>query len=337
MIRGLKADGTAVLLSSHLLDRVQAVCDRVALFNQGKIALEGTVPELAQRVLGGGYIYEVEAAGGEIRAAARRRAGRAAGDRRAAAAITASSPSATCAPSSRARSSPRGATLLRLDASGAQPRHGLPPLFRGACRMARRSGSALTGLGAVFLKEFADHLGGAGMHDPRMAGAADRRRRGLYRDPGPASRPPAQDPFLFLRLFTQARDPLPSFVPVLGFLIPLVAIGLAFDSINGEFNRRTMSRMLAQPIYRDALLLGKFLAGLATLAVALLALWLLVMGLGLVTWACRLRARRCCAAWPSSSSPSPMAASGWRWRCCSRWCSARPRHRRLRRSASGCS
>ncbi len=66
MIRGMKADGTAVLISSHLLDRVQAVCDRVALFNGGKIVLEGTVPELAQRVLGGGYLYEVEAAGGDV-------------------------------------------------------------------------------------------------------------------------------------------------------------------------------------------------------------------------------------------------------------------------------
>ncbi|HXQ50264.1 MAG TPA: ABC transporter ATP-binding protein [Stellaceae bacterium] len=66
MIRTMKADGTAVLISSHLLDRVQAVCDRVALFNAGKIVLQGTVPELAQRVLGGGYIYEVEADGGEI-------------------------------------------------------------------------------------------------------------------------------------------------------------------------------------------------------------------------------------------------------------------------------
>ena len=31
---------------------------------------------------------------------------------------------------------------------------------------------------------------------------------------------------------------------------PLIAIALAFDSINGEFNRRTLSRVLAQPIYR---------------------------------------------------------------------------------------
>src|SRR5262249_35530180 len=66
MIRGMKADGTAVLISSHLLDRVQAVCDRVALFNKGQIALQGTVSELAQRVLGGGYHYEVEARGSEV-------------------------------------------------------------------------------------------------------------------------------------------------------------------------------------------------------------------------------------------------------------------------------
>ncbi|HUB95965.1 MAG TPA: ABC transporter ATP-binding protein [Stellaceae bacterium] len=66
MIRGMKSDGTAVLISSHLLDRVQAVCDRVALFNHGRIALEGTVPELAQRVLGGGYVYEVVADGADI-------------------------------------------------------------------------------------------------------------------------------------------------------------------------------------------------------------------------------------------------------------------------------
>jgi ABC-2 type transport system ATP-binding protein len=60
MIRGLKADGVAVLLSSHLLDRVQSVCDRVLLFNQGRIALQGTLPELSRQVLGGGYAIEVE-------------------------------------------------------------------------------------------------------------------------------------------------------------------------------------------------------------------------------------------------------------------------------------
>ena len=65
LIRSLKAQGVTILLSSHLLDRVQSVCDRVALFNAGKIALMGTVGELGAQVLGGGYTVEVEAAGGE--------------------------------------------------------------------------------------------------------------------------------------------------------------------------------------------------------------------------------------------------------------------------------
>ena len=92
----------------------------------------------------------------------------------------------------------------------------------------------------------------------------------------------AEDPFLLLKIFTVDRAPLPSFVGILGFLIPLVAIGLGFDAVNGEHNRRTLSRILAQPIYRDALLIGKFLAGLATLGSMLLCLWLLVIGFGLL-------------------------------------------------------
>jgi ABC-2 type transport system ATP-binding protein len=66
MIRGLKADRVAVLLSSHLLDQVQAVCDRVALFNHGKISIEGTVEALSQQVLGGGYGVEIEATGSDL-------------------------------------------------------------------------------------------------------------------------------------------------------------------------------------------------------------------------------------------------------------------------------
>jgi ABC-2 type transport system ATP-binding protein len=67
MIRGLKADGTAVLLSSHHLDQVQSVCDRVALFANGRIVLSGSVTELARRILGGGYVIDVEARGADLR------------------------------------------------------------------------------------------------------------------------------------------------------------------------------------------------------------------------------------------------------------------------------
>lgn len=60
LIRSLKHDGVAVLLSSHMLERVQVICDRVLLFSRGRIALAGTVPELARQVLGGGYAIHLE-------------------------------------------------------------------------------------------------------------------------------------------------------------------------------------------------------------------------------------------------------------------------------------
>lgn len=61
MIRDLKEEGITILLSSHLLHQVQTICDRVGLFHRGQMVLEGTVPELAQRVLGGAYRIYVQA------------------------------------------------------------------------------------------------------------------------------------------------------------------------------------------------------------------------------------------------------------------------------------
>src|SRR5215468_4273028 len=151
---------------------------------------------------------------------------------------------------------------------------------REACVM-RREGSPFQGLGTVFVKELSDNISSVRMLVLELLvvltalaalyGAIDSLRQNT-----------AEDPFLLLRLFTMARDPVPSFVAMLGFLVPLMAIGLGFDAVNSEHNRRTLSRILAQPIYRDALLMGKFLAGLVTLSISLIALWLLVIGLGLL-------------------------------------------------------
>lgn len=63
IIRRLKAESITVLLSSHLLYQMQAVCDRVGLFHQGRLVLQGTVAELAQQVLGGAYRIHLEADG----------------------------------------------------------------------------------------------------------------------------------------------------------------------------------------------------------------------------------------------------------------------------------
>jgi ABC-2 type transport system ATP-binding protein len=63
VIRNFKSEGVSVLLSSHLLERVQSVCDRVALFSGGRIALMGSVADLGRQVLGGGYVVDIEADG----------------------------------------------------------------------------------------------------------------------------------------------------------------------------------------------------------------------------------------------------------------------------------
>jgi ABC-2 type transport system permease protein len=144
----------------------------------------------------------------------------------------------------------------------------------------RREGSPWQGLGAVVLKELSDHLTSARMRVLELL-AVLTAFAALYLAIQQIKQLSAEDPYLFLRLFTTAREPLPSFVSFLSFLVPLMAIGLGFDAVNGEHNRRTLSRILAQPIYRDALLFGKFLAGLTTLTISLVALWLLVIGLGL--------------------------------------------------------
>jgi ABC-2 type transport system ATP-binding protein len=62
MIGELKREGVTILITSHLLDQVQRLCDRVALFRDGKILVMGTVGELARQVLGAGFVVDVEAA-----------------------------------------------------------------------------------------------------------------------------------------------------------------------------------------------------------------------------------------------------------------------------------
>ncbi|MFN8464734.1 MAG: ABC transporter ATP-binding protein [Caldilineaceae bacterium] len=63
LIVELRDEGITLMLSSHLLHQVQAVCNQVGLFSKGKMELVGAVPELAQQVLGGGYRIHVQAQG----------------------------------------------------------------------------------------------------------------------------------------------------------------------------------------------------------------------------------------------------------------------------------
>jgi ABC-2 type transport system permease protein len=90
----------------------------------------------------------------------------------------------------------------------------------------------------------------------------------------------AKPTLLFLWLFTSTGK-LFSFVQFIGFFGPLIGIILGFDAINRERVSRTLSKLISQPIYRDSVINGKFLAGVVTIAIVLVAIILIISGLGI--------------------------------------------------------
>lgn len=89
-------------------------------------------------------------------------------------------------------------------------------------------------------------------------------------------------PGLFLKLFTIAPERIPSFLTLVGLLTPLLGIAFGFDAVNAERSQGTLPRLVAQPIYRDDVINGKFVGGLAVIALMLAALVALVAGIGIV-------------------------------------------------------
>jgi len=94
------------------------------------------------------------------------------------------------------------------------------------------------------------------------------------------------DELFFLKLFTvgEIRALMTfNFVRFFGAFIPLIGILFGFNSINSERNSGNISRIISQPIYRDSLINGKFLAGITTLSLMISSIVLIVMGIGLRT------------------------------------------------------
>jgi ABC-2 type transport system permease protein len=90
----------------------------------------------------------------------------------------------------------------------------------------------------------------------------------------------AKPTLLFLLLFTSTGK-LFSFVQFIGFFGPLIGIILGFDSINRERVSRTLSKLVAQPIYRDSIINAKFLTGVMMISIVLVAIVLIISGLGI--------------------------------------------------------
>lgn len=63
-IRRLRAQGKTIVLASHDMAEVEALCDRIAILNGGRIAFLGTVDALAERI-GKQYTIRVKSAAGE--------------------------------------------------------------------------------------------------------------------------------------------------------------------------------------------------------------------------------------------------------------------------------
>ena len=66
LILELSRGGMTILLSSHMLDVVQSICHRIALFNRGRIGFFGTIEELAARIGRGSFVIDVEADGVDL-------------------------------------------------------------------------------------------------------------------------------------------------------------------------------------------------------------------------------------------------------------------------------
>jgi ABC-2 type transport system permease protein len=87
--------------------------------------------------------------------------------------------------------------------------------------------------------------------------------------------------YLFLMLFTTSGQFF-SLTQFIAFFGPLIGIIMGFDAINRERSTGTLSKVLSQPVYRDAIINGKFLAGIATVAIVFVSLAMLIAGLGMM-------------------------------------------------------
>ena len=91
---------------------------------------------------------------------------------------------------------------------------------------------------------------------------------------------------LFLFLFAGSAQPTEgisvSFVFFVGLLGPLLGIAFGFDAVSAERSEGTLPRLVSQPIHRDDVVNGKFVAGLSIIALIFAAVMLLIAGVALV-------------------------------------------------------
>ncbi|MCD6339523.1 MAG: ABC transporter permease [Verrucomicrobia bacterium] len=91
----------------------------------------------------------------------------------------------------------------------------------------------------------------------------------------------AKPSHVFLLMFTTPGKFI-SLTQFIAFFGPLLGIIMGFDAINRERQLRTLSKVLSQPVFRDDVINGKFLAGIITIGIVVAAMILLVTGMGML-------------------------------------------------------
>ena len=89
--------------------------------------------------------------------------------------------------------------------------------------------------------------------------------------------------YIFLSLYTLSGSSIPSVASFLAYLTPLAGLVLGFDAINRERSQGTLTRLVSQPIHRDAVIVAKFLSGMTVIAIMVFFVGILVGGLGLLS------------------------------------------------------
>ncbi|HCD71174.1 ABC transporter permease [Thermovirga lienii] len=138
----------------------------------------------------------------------------------------------------------------------------------------------MTGIRTIFWKEMADHFGSKRF----LVIAFIIVLASLSSAYGALGSPELHNfgkEYLFLSLLSTSGGTLPSFLFFVSFLTPLIGIIMGFDAINGEKQRGTLSMLVSQPIYRDSIINGKFLAALAVSALMIAGILALIAGVSM--------------------------------------------------------
>ena len=86
--------------------------------------------------------------------------------------------------------------------------------------------------------------------------------------------------FIFLKLYTTGSNSIPSFLSFIALIGPFIGLILGFDAINSERSNGTLNRLVSQPIYRDSVIIGKFLAGVTLISIMVISMGVLTGAVG---------------------------------------------------------